>query len=167
MTELYFIRHGIAADPQDYDRDEDRPLTEEGNRKTRKVAKRLAKLGLSFDSIFASPLVRAHQTALILQDIGLGHQIQTSQNLAPDGDLQAWLTQLEQLGLSQNAEPSRLALVGHQPDLANWAECLVWGEAKGRIALKKAGIIGVELPTVGSPIGRSNLFWLTPPRLLL
>jgi phosphohistidine phosphatase len=33
--------------------------------------------------------------------------------------------------------------------------------------LKKAGAIGLQLPDEGSPIGNSQLFWLTPPRLAL
>jgi phosphohistidine phosphatase len=162
MTELYIIRHGIAANPQDGEADEARPLTKEGDRKTTKIAKRLAQLGLDFDIIFTSPLVRARQTAEILQDVGLGNQIRECPALAPGGDIHAWISELAELTNCQ-----RLVLVGHQPDLGNWAEILVWGEAKGNITLKKAGVIGISLPQTDSPIGRSSLFWLTSPRLLL
>jgi phosphohistidine phosphatase len=167
MTELYFIRHGIAAEPQSYECDDARPLTEQGVRKTRKVAKQLVKLGISFDSIFTSPFVRAHQTAVILQDFGLGNQISISPILAPDGDLRHWLSQFEEFKDSQNKDFRRFALVGHEPDLSNWAQILVWGEATGCLELKKAGIIAVRLPEGEDPIGRSHLFWLTPPRFLI
>jgi phosphohistidine phosphatase len=160
--ELYIIRHGIAADPQDFETDEARPLTKEGERKTQKIAKRLAKFGLSFDIIFTSPLVRARQTAEILQDVGLGNHIRECPALAPDGDIHHWLAQLAEL-----TDCQRMAIVGHQPDLSHWAEILVWGEAKGNIALKKAGAMGITLPQTDSPIGRSSLFWLTSPRFLL
>lgn len=162
MSELYIIRHGIAADPQDFATDEARPLTKEGDRKTTKIAKRLAKLGLKFDVIFTSPLVRARQTAAILQDVGLGDQIRECSALAPDGNIQDWLNQLKEL-----TDCQCVAIVGHQPDLGNWAELLVWGEVKGNIVLKKAGAIGITLPETDSPIGCSSLFWLTPPRFLL
>ena len=65
------------------------------------------------------------------------------------------------------SSPNVLALVGHEPDLSQWAELLIWGEAKGVLQLKKAGIIGIEIPDHIDPIGNSILFWLTPPRLLL
>jgi phosphohistidine phosphatase len=162
MTELYIIRHGIAADPQDFETDEVRPLTKEGDRKTKKIAKRLAQFGLDFDIVFTSPLVRARQTAEILQDVGLGNQIRECVALSPGGDIHEWLAQLTEL-----TDCQRIAIVGHQPDLGNWAEILVWGEAKGNIALKKAGAIGISLPETDSPIGRSSLFWLTSPRFLL
>lgn len=162
MTELYIIRHGIAADPQDLETDEVRPLTKEGDRKTKKIAKRLDRLGLSFDVIFTSPLLRARQTAEILQDVGLGNQLQECAALAPGGDIHQWLAQLAQLSDCQH-----VAIVGHQPDLGNWAEQLIWGEVKGNLVLKKAGVMGLSLPESESPIGRSSLFWLTPPRFLL
>jgi phosphohistidine phosphatase len=162
MTELYIIRHGIAADPKDFETDEVRPLTKEGDRKTQKIAKRLAQFDIDFDVIFTSPLVRARQTAEILQDAGLGNPIQECLALAPDGNIHHWLAQLTEL-----TDCQRIAIVGHQPDLGNWAEILVWGEVKGNIALKKAGVIGITLPQIDSPIGRSSLFWLTSPRFLL
>jgi phosphohistidine phosphatase len=162
MTELYIIRHGIAADPQDGEMDEARALTKEGDRKTKKIGKRLEQFGLSFDVIFTSPLVRARQTAAILQEVGLGKQMRECPALAPGGDIHHWLAQVAEL-----TDCKSIAIVGHQPDLGNWAELLVWGEVKGNIALKKAGVMGITLPESDSPIGRSSLFWLTPPRFLL
>ena len=32
--DIYFIRHGIAADPSEYEYDRDRPLTDKGREKT-------------------------------------------------------------------------------------------------------------------------------------
>lgn len=67
--ELYLIRHGIAAERGTYPKDEERPLTEKGRAKTQKVAQRLYALGLRFDFILTSPLVRARQTAEILKKL--------------------------------------------------------------------------------------------------
>lgn len=162
--DLYLIRHGLAGEHGSYANDDERPLTEEGNKKTRLVAKRLRDLGLHFDLILTSPLVRARQTAEILQEVGLGQSLATIAALAPGGELSEWLAWLASAPLS---EQPRLALVGHEPGLSAWAETLVWGRAKGCLILKKAGAIGLTLPKTGSPIGNSTLFWLTPPRLVL
>lgn len=162
---LYLIRHGIAADPADYSRDEDRPLTDEGKKKTQKIAAHLHDaFNLHFDLILTSPLVRAQQTAEILHKASLAAKIEESPHLAPAGDIKTWLEWLEKW---QQTGSNSLALVGHQPNLGNWAETLTWGQPKGSLIVKKAGIIGLALPETGSPLGRSLMFWLTPPKFLL
>ena len=163
MTQLYLIRHGIAAEPEKYTSDRDRPLTDEGKRKTRKVAARLSELNLNFQLILTSPLVRARQTAEILHSAGLGSQLQESTALTPEGHIQTWLTWWEQW---QKTGGNSLALVGHQPNLGHWAEILIWGKPQDSLVVKKAGIIGIELPDSGSPVGQGQLFWLTSPKLM-
>lgn len=164
--ELYLIRHGIAVDKGSDIPDEERTLTTQGRQKTQKVAKRLAALGLRFDLILTSPLVRSRQTAEILHNYGLSRQIKEAGALAPGGKIQDWLGWLGQWQQAASGALS-LALVGHQPNLAQWAEILVWGEVRDVIELKKAGIIGLKLPETESPVGQSQLFWLTQPKLLL
>lgn len=165
MAELYLIRHGIAAERGTYAVDGDRPLTDAGRVKTRKVAQRLYDLDLRFELILTSPLVRARQTAEILQAAGLCSQLEVNNTLAPDGALSDWLTWFSHW--QQRHSSGQLALVGHQPELADWAELLVWGRSHQRIMLKKAGIIGLALPQGTSALGTGHLTWLTPPRLLL
>lgn len=162
--ELYFIRHGLAGEHGSYANDAERPLTDEGKQKTRQVATRLHTLKLRFDLILTSPLVRARQTADLLLEAKLAESLQETPDLAPGGSLMAWLDWLQEWRSPQH---KTLALVGHEPDLSTWAETLLWGEAKGVLQLKKAGIIGLALPDQRSPIGNSALFWLTPPRFLL
>ena len=159
--EVYLIRHGIAEAFREGFSDDERSLTERGWRKTEKVAERLKELKCHFDRILTSPLVRARQTAEILQKAGLGDRVQTFYPLAPDGDIREWLSWLP------DSRCDRIALVGHQPDLGNWAETLVWGRSKEAIILKKAGIIGISLPDSADPVGCCHLFWLTPPKYLL
>ncbi|MGJ3249042.1 MAG: phosphohistidine phosphatase SixA [Elainellaceae cyanobacterium] len=163
-TDVYLIRHGIAAERGTYAHDDERPLTNMGDRKTRKVAQRLHQLQIRFDLILTSPLVRARQTAVILKEANLSPQLELSDYLSPDGDFTGWLAWLAQW---RSSDTDCLALVGHQPNLSNWAEILTWGSARNQMVLKKAGIIGMTLPANGSPIGRSDLFWLTRPRFLL
>ena len=163
--ELYLIRHGIAEERGSNNNDQERSLTDLGRQKTHLVAARLYQLGLRFDLILTSPLVRSRQTAEILRFCGLSSQLEESSYLAPDGDIHARLRGL--LEQQQHLAQSQLALVGHQPDLGQWAEILIWGEAREGLVLKKAGIIGLILPETGSAVGRSWLFWLTPPKFLL
>ena len=164
QTHVYFIRHGIAAERGTYSDDDQRPLIEKGIRKTEKVAQRLVELGLSFDTLLTSPLVRAIQTAEILCEANLAESYQVFEPLAPDGKLQDWLTWL---GLWQSIGSTSLALVGHEPDLSQWAQQLVQGHVDYRWVLKKAGIIGVTVPIAAGAVGYSHLCWLAPPRFLL
>jgi phosphohistidine phosphatase len=66
---LYLVRHGVAfdADPTQWPDDRDRPLTPDGEKKFREVAAGLATLAPTVDVVLSSPLVRAWQTAQILQ----------------------------------------------------------------------------------------------------
>ena len=164
-TTLYLIRHGIAAERGTYAADRDRPLTDKGRDRTEQVAQRLDQLGLSFDALLSSPLVRAYETAEILVYQGLAPYFTRHDALAPGGDMADWLTWL---GDWQASQPeSTVAIVGHEPDLSTWAQRLVTGSAPGDWRLKKAGIIGLTLPAVAQALGGSELFWFTPPRLLL
>ncbi|HEY9601177.1 MAG TPA: phosphohistidine phosphatase SixA [Allocoleopsis sp.] len=164
--ELYLIRHGIAADRDAYENDEERPLTDKGHDKTAKVAKQLRDRGLRFDLILTSPLVRAKETATILKEAGLAARVEEFAALAPDGDIQAWVNWLEKRQQTSPGDKS-LALVGHQPDLGNWAETLVWGKAQNKLLLKKAGVIGLTSPDTKPLIGQSELFLLLSPKWLL
>ena len=163
--EIYLIRHGIAQDATSEMKDEERSLTEDGRKRTQKVAQRLKDLGLSFDLIAASPLTRSQQTAEILISTGLSSQLEECSYLAPGGSIQDWIAQW--LIPKNYSSSTRLGLVGHEPCLSNWAEILIWGEAKDSLVLKKAGTIGIETPEKGSFVGQCQMFWLTPPKYLL
>jgi phosphohistidine phosphatase len=188
LTEAYFIRHGIAQARGDI-LDEARSLTPKGIDKTQRVAQRLVEVGLQFDVLLSSPLVRAWQTAEILRSAGLATKIEEFLPLSPAGNIADWLAWLArwQTSLLEQAaaEPVSMAvgLVGHEPTLSQWAQQLVYGHSlvqldgqidgqldrqlSDRWMLKKAGIIGLELPTASQAMGGSRLFWLAPPRFLL
>ena len=165
MPQIYLIRHGIAVDRTAQKQDFERSLTPQGKQRTLQVAQRLQALGVRFDLILTSPLRRACQTAEILAAQGLSSSFKEVPELSPQGSLSRWLIWLETWRAS--ADHQTLALVGHQPALGQWAEVLIWGEANRSLVLKKAGIIGITLPEAGPPVGHSQLFWLTQPKLLL
>ncbi|MEN9208183.1 MAG: phosphohistidine phosphatase SixA [Gloeomargarita sp. GMQP_bins_69] len=161
---LYLIRHGIAQEPEPDQPDSQRVLTKEGYKKTRAVAQRLVELGVQVDVILTSPYLRASQTAVICHEAGMGPMPVVHEALQPDGDWHQWLTWWQEW-LDQGGGP--VALVGHQPDLGHWAERLVWGEARDKLVLKKAGVVLLELPDQGSPVGQAQLLWLLPPKVLV
>lgn len=166
MTQLYLIRHGIAVERSEWTQpDEQRPLTPQGKKKTRQVAQRLLDIGIKFDLVLTSPLTRAYQTTEILQKEGLSQEVITFDPLKPEGHLQDWVNWYTDS--RYNEERRCLALVGHQPDLGDWAENLVWGDAHHKLVLKKAGILGLTLPSTLTPIGNSELFLLTSPKWLI
>ncbi|MEM6610954.1 MAG: phosphohistidine phosphatase SixA [Cyanobacteria bacterium P01_C01_bin.72] len=163
--EVYLIRHGIAVERKAGADDQLRPLTKIGQEKTTLVAQRLLATGLRFKLILTSPLVRAAQTAEILQQTGLSKKVITFAPLQPDGAIALWLEWLEQYRLKNS--DGKIALVGHQPDLGDWTEMLLWGSIKKQIVLKKAGVIGLKLPPMGTAIARSTLFLHTAPKWLI
>ena len=142
--DIYFVRHGLAGEASPGADDAQRPLTGLGRRRTRAVGLRLRALGLHFDTLLSSPLVRARQTAHLLQQAGLCECVEEAQVLAPGGDFDVWLRWLRQW--RKDASHRRLGLVGHMPALASWAETLVFGRAMQRLVLKKAGVLGLTLP---------------------
>ncbi len=181
---LYLIRHGIAAERGTCPNDRHRPLTEKGKTKTRAIAQRLLQLDLQFDRLLTSPLTRAQETAQLLLEAGLSDRLDIADYLAPEGSLEDCLGDLHRLeahgleahGLETHgleAGDIAIALIGHEPDLSQWATRLMWGDLAQAdqapvepLLLKKAGIIGLSLPTSGSALGQSQLFWLAPPRFL-
>jgi phosphohistidine phosphatase len=162
--QLYLIRHGIAVDRSLNLPDEQRPLTEKGIQRTQQVAHRLRSLGITFDYLQTSPLVRACQTAEILQRTALVGEVHVSEWLSPQGSFDEWLAWLQSW---RQQGHSSLAIVGHEPYLSEWAERLIWGTVRHQLVLKKAGMIGILLPEEENPVSHSTLFWLTAPKFLL
>ncbi len=129
------------------------------------MAQRLKEIKIHFDIILTSPLLRAHQTATILRNAGLTHTLEEFISLSPGGNVHAWVDWW--LNSDYHREQSTIAVVGHQPNLGNWAEMLLWGSCQGTLIVKKAGIIGITLPISINPIGESELFLLTPPKFFI
>jgi phosphohistidine phosphatase len=164
---LYLIRHGIAEDLEplvsdSITSDEIRTLTKTGRKKFTQVAAKLHRLELNFDLIISSPLVRARQTAEILIDNQIGSQLELSSDLKPGGNLPSWL-------MTWNARPidtaiSTVALVGHEPNLSQWAELLIFGKVCHKLMLKKGGIIGLKFTNSRIEIGTAQLHCLIPPK---
>jgi len=146
---IYFIRHGIAESREIEKDDAHRILTSKGITKTQKVAQKLDYLDLKFEVIITSPYTRSQETAIILQQAKLTNKIIEHSALQPDGNILEWIDWLQNSEYKESI--GNIALVGHQPDLGNWAELLVWGEIKEKLIMKKAGILGIELFDLSNP----------------
>lgn len=165
MIHLYLFRHGIAAERSDKIHDAERPLIPKGQRRTRRVARRLRQIGLRFDIILTSPFLRAQQTADILHEEGLGELPIPLPPLAPTGEFtrgMAWLQDWQQ----NHTTKTNVVFVGHQPNLGQWAEQLLWGKVGDRLIVKKAGIIGIKLGNLSHSETNNELFLLTSPKWL-
>ncbi len=163
MTEIYLIRHGLAGQFGDCEDDALRPLSEIGVKKTTKVAQRLKELGLRFNVILTSSYARSMETAIILQSIGLSETLEAIDELKPAGNIESIIEHLQ----SMRDRIQSIAVVGHEPDLTRLAAQLIVGRNCENLVLKKAGVMGLSTPVDGDLTGQCQLFWLSPPRLLL
>lgn len=148
---LYFMRHGEAVDvaPTDHDRE----LTERGVERTEKAAQGLAKLKLKPEAIFASPRVRAQQTATIVAQ-ALGRNVTTSEDVNFDFNVKAVHRLIESM-----EDEAEVMFVGHNPSMS-----VVVNQLTGaQIGMKKGGIARVDLFAPESVEG--ELVWLLTPKI--
>ena len=112
MLELYLIRHGVAEERgQDWPDDSKRPLTPDGILRLRKAARGLNAVGVSFDQIVTSPLVRTRQTADVFsEELKSKPPIVTSDALAPAGPPAAAGQEI-----TKHVRKASVALVRHDP----------------------------------------------------
>ncbi|MFO0809478.1 MAG: phosphohistidine phosphatase SixA [Gemmataceae bacterium] len=158
MLRLYLIRHAeaVSADDPNY-KDEERPLVDAGRIAARKLGQELAARGVRFDAILTSPLVRARQTTDELV-AGLGAstgEVHIIDELEPGKKMR----KLDRELLKYEGES--IALVGHQPDLGDYAARLI-GSKKRSIKLDKPGVACVACD---DPPGKEcgELVWLLTP----
>lgn len=157
---LYFLRHGKAIDPSDpsYSTDAERTLTSMGRCDTKLAGEALARLEITFDRIWTSPLVRARDTAkIIARELTRTRQLAETNLLEPG----ATLSNIARLAeMSHGAED--VLFVGHEPDFSRLVGSLIAGSGAS-IDFKKGAIAAVR---VEPPLqaGCGTLLWLVPPR---
>jgi len=159
-TELYLVRHAIAAARgDDWPDDTRRPLTKRGIRRFRECVMGLRELEAAVDEIFTSPLVRARQTADILA-AGLDDTppVKVLDALAPGHTARDVMTQF-----AKAARWRRIALVGHEPDLGKLVAHLIG--ASHAMPFKKGGVARVDVDSLRSS-RRGTLIWFAGPKIL-
>ena len=167
--QLRLVRHAIAVERAAWAlrgrADADRPLTETGKARFRKVAAGLQREVPALDRILSSPLRRAVETATLLGAAYGKLAADVREELAPGspavadpGTLAAWL------GDALDAERSlAVALVGQEPQLSRLAGWLLTGEARSLFDLRKGGACLLELAEAPAPRA-ARLLWLLEPR---
>jgi phosphohistidine phosphatase len=164
---LYILRHGIAEDVAPKGDDGARRLTSRGRARMRAAAEGLRALGLRFDVILTSPLVRAVETANILAGVYAGKPAPQELPALAAGTPPAETVR----ALRPFARHEHVVIVGHEPGLSGIASLLLTGSPAGAsIELKKGGMIAIEtgalLRASGGVARGATLQWHVTPRQL-
>jgi phosphohistidine phosphatase len=139
--DVILIRHAEAGDrdPVTYPDDTLRPVSPAGERKMASVARAMKAMGIRFDHLVTSPLVRAAQTAAILRGVFERNEpAEVSDALG----LECTPSGIVQL-LSRYPVEDCVALVGHEPAFSVVAAAMIGPSGDARIALKKGGCVGI------------------------
>lgn len=194
---LIYVRHGTAMERDEFARyciengiegdDEQRPLTSEGKRKTKKAAVGLARALESLQTAGASPsramqirplfltspLLRARQTASILSKTlektgvrGKSKLPLVTSTLSPNSDPQLFRDFLYahlHSDRSHRVHSSTIVIaVGHEPHLGQSVCWWMTSEAKSRFPFKKGAATCLEIGAAMAP-GEARLIWALPP----
>ena len=161
---LYILRHGEAAEHGDphYPNDADRPLTAKGIQRTKTLAHSLRQWDVTFDVMFSSPLVRARETADIIErGLRLHNRLELSDHLAPSGDYARLAAQVSEV----RPAPKSVLFVGHEPHLSGLISLLCTRGLSLALVLKNGGLCRLEVENLRA--GRcARLEWLLTPRLV-
>jgi phosphohistidine phosphatase len=158
---LYIVRHawaGQSGDPQWPD-DDQRPLTEKGEKRFRKMMKKLAKRGVDPAQVYTSPLVRCKQTADIVAARAASQPTVTElDELRPGADAAAII------GKTQPSADQDIAWVGHAPDVGQLVGDLV-GDDDARFEFAKGAVAAISFED-RPQVGRGVLCWLVTAKTL-
>jgi len=163
---LYFLRHGLAVegDEFDYSSDDARQLTPKGKKQLRAVAAALRTIEPRLDMIWSSPLVRARQTAeIIAAKLKLKKQLARADELKPGGAAKKLVQKINRL----KPMPENILLVGHEPDFSELISLFVTGQPGGGFALKKSGLAKLEIEKLRAGKCAILAWLLTPAQMKL
>jgi phosphohistidine phosphatase len=160
---IYIFRHGEALSKGDpaVSSDAERPLVEEGIRRSRQAVEGFLKLGISLNAIFTSPWLRARQTAAIAAEVlGLGERLFELDELSGDHDIEEVMNVL-----TPHSHLREIMLVGHNPQLSDLAAYLLSLSTGMQVDLKKSGICAVEVERI-PPKNPGTLLWMMTSKQL-
>lgn len=153
---VFILRHG-QAEPQ-VTTDEVRRLTDKGRTDTARVVQGRLSYMAPLAQIWASPLVRAQQTAEIAVTYFPGITIQTTDLLIPEADPQALLDWLDGLSRQQSTcSDLSILLVSHQPLVGRLVNNLC-GKPDDFYPMGTSSLAAVHAPVIATNMG--DLLWL-------
>lgn len=156
--QIFLIRHADALPLDDtMAGDEERPLSEEGQRQLARLAAAFRRLDVFPDAVLTSPLLRAKQTA----DGLAGHLRQESLEVRECPELAPGLVPKKLCRFLRGLELQHVALVGHEPDLGRLTGYLIGGK-RAQIEFAKAGMACVVSDDPPRKATGSLLWMLTP-----
>ena len=159
-VQLFLMRHGIAEErigPY-ASNDAKRPLTAKGKKRTKQIAEGLQRLGLGFDWIVTSPLVRARETAEIVAATAPGSvPFDQCPALRPGGAFEEIMS-----FLGETRRYHRVLLVGHEPDLSTLAARLIGAGPAASLMFKKGGCCLIHCDRHAAQSSGQLVWWLTP-----
>jgi phosphohistidine phosphatase len=160
---LLLIRHAIAEEREEFAKtgkdDQLRPLTDEGRKKMKQVARGLQQIVPEIDLLATSPLTRAAQTGAIVDTVYGGLKEVEIEELSPEStpnDFLRWL---------RKQKAACVAAVGHEPSISLILSWLLTGSERRIFAFRKGSACLLDFPDeVGA--GTATLVWaLTPAQL--
>ena len=155
--QLYLLRHAEAEDVAT--RDDQRALTNKGEKQARNVAKFCRTHSILPEVILSSPSVRAEQTARIFAaEVDLRDSVELKDFLRPGMTAENALSCLEKY-----SEKASILLVGHEPDFSKLAGFLI-GTSGGNIHFRKATLMSVSLAKMEP--GAGTVDFLIPVKCL-
>jgi phosphohistidine phosphatase len=154
---LLFIRHAIAVTATGGMRDEDRPLTPEGEQRFRQTARVLARVAEKPRVILTSPHLRAQQTAALAAQAWGGMRPVVVPALA-QGD---WTAICRALAAYEKNDT--VALVGHESWISTITARLLGSRTRQAFDYRKGGVALIEAEDLQACKG--TLLWFIPPRV--
>ena len=153
---IYLIRHAEAEPHNELKPDGERRLTQEGISILKSSMSIWKNYQQHFDLVISSPLKRAIQTSEIIKEFFLISQdVITERALLNGGRTE------EIVLLAESLEVEDVAMIGHQPDIANHIANFL-GIIDFKAKIKPASIIKISFS--GNPkIGNGKLEFLIPP----
>ena len=161
---LIIVRHAIAEDREIFAEtgrpDTERPLTLRGKKRMRLVARGLRRVLPQVDRIVSSPLLRAVETAEIVQKAYKLGEFQRTKTLAPECPVETfaeWLARQRKL--------QSLLVVGHEPHLSRVASFLLARRKRSFVLFKKGAVCVLDFSDAPTP-GSAQLHALLQPSTL-
>ncbi len=161
--DLILIRHAEAGerDPNTWPDDDLRPVSADGQRKQAAAAEGMQRLGIEFDFLVTSPLLRARQTAEILAQAYAWKEPPLADDALGHGCTTSAVVKL----LAKFPPTASVALVGHEPAFSKVAAALIGRAGDASLRLRKSGIIGIRFDGPAEP-GRGMLEYHLKPGML-